>query len=94
MSTVADQLRAFADQLEELSRPTGILPLPAAGVKVGDLVRRNVDETLRVDGISVANTTHDVDLLRFEGVYVRSPEYQGVDGTHLAYANEYVVIER
>jgi hypothetical protein len=99
VSTHAQWLREIADQVEagNLSLAPRLVPLPASEVVVGDLIRTHVHTTLKVDQVEVAKECADRlggNLLRFTGIKIISPTYEGVESTHIAYADEWVVVER
>lgn len=97
MTTMAQKLREFADQLDAVDI-TGMIPAPAGEIEVGDVIWPETKTSMNVTAIeTVAGqppNRYGAAMLRFHGTYLVSPEYVGVKTTHIAYADEWVVVER
>lgn len=94
-ATLAQKLRDIADQLDAVDI-TGLTPTPAASVGAGDLIWTKTDRSIKVDRVEIVKEGEfdRPSLLGFWGNYDTSPEHLGIETRHLAYADEWVVVER
>lgn len=97
MTTIAQKLRDIADQLEYVDI-TGMTPTPGSEVVPGDVIWPDTRTSMKVDRIESVDgqppNRYGAPMLRICGPYVVSPNYPGLQATHITYADEWVVVER
>jgi hypothetical protein len=97
VSTLAQKLRDIADQLEAVDI-TGMTPTPGGDVVEGDVIWPQTRTSMQVTRIEAVENQppnrYGAAMLRIWGTYIVSPDHVGVESTHIAYADEWIVVER
>lgn len=99
MSTIAMRLRALAKELEQGNVDDGVhlVPTPADQVVPGDVIWADTLRSIKVDRIEVIDQPPNrsgAPMLGLWGNYAVSPEYLGQMTRHIAYGDNWVVVER